>query len=114
MISLTEELIYQIGLMMIDGVGDINAKSLVAYCGSASQVFKQNKAHLEKIPGIGQGCSKSILNSAKVLRRAEEEIRFIEKYKITPLFFTEAQYPSRLRYCSDSPALLYYKGSADL
>ena len=99
---------------MIDGVGDINAKSLVAYCGSASQVFRQNKAHLEKIPGIGTSCSRSILNNAKVLKRAEEEIKFIEKYRIKPLFFTETDYPSRLRYCSDSPALLYYKGTANL
>jgi DNA processing protein len=49
-----------------------------------------------------------------VLTRAEEEIAFIEKYKISALFFTDPGYPSRLKFCSDSPVLIYYKGNADL
>ena len=99
---------------MIDGVGDVNAKSLLAYCGSASEVFRQNRAHLKKIPGIGERYSGAIARGSAVLNRAEEEIRFIEKHKIKPLFFTDAAYPARLKYCSDSPVLIYYKGNADL
>ncbi len=109
-----QELIYQIGLTMIDGIGDVNAKNLLAYCGSAGEVFKQKKAHLLKIPGIGSYLAESIVTSKKVFDRAEEEIKFIRKYKITPLFFTAEDYPSRLKYCSDGPLLLYYKGKADL
>ena len=47
------ELQYQIALTLIDGVGDVLAKNLVAYCGSAQQVFISKKSPLEKIPGIG-------------------------------------------------------------
>jgi DNA processing protein len=108
------ELPYQIGLTLIEGVGDINAKSLLAYCGSAKEVFKQKEAHLLKIPGIGTVLAKSILKSNGVLKRAEEEIKFITKYKITPVFYTDENYPKRLKYCSDSPVLLYFKGNADL
>ncbi|MEQ1678938.1 MAG: DNA-processing protein DprA, partial [Chitinophagaceae bacterium] len=46
--------------------------------------------------------------------RAEEEIKFIEKYKITPLFITDKAYPKRLLKCYDSPTLLYYRGDANL
>lgn len=109
-----DELPYQIGLTLIEGIGDVNAKSLLAYCGSASEVFKQKQAHLLKIPGIGSIWANSIVNSKNVLKRAEEEIEFIQKYKIQPLFFTDEDYPSRLKYCSDSPVLMYYKGNADL
>lgn len=108
------ELSFQIGLTLIDGIGDINAKNLLAYCGSAGEVFNQKKSHLIKIPGIGELLARSILNSKGVLKRAEEEIKFIQRYKITPLFFTDENYPNRLKYCSDSPILLYYKGNADL
>lgn len=108
------EQLYQIALTLIDGVGDVNAKSLLAYCGSASQVFKHKKSDLLKIPGIGEYTAKSIFASKEVLNRAEDELTFIEKYKITPLFFTDTNYPNRLKYCSDSPILLYYKGNADL
>ncbi|MGZ4098639.1 MAG: DNA-processing protein DprA, partial [Bacteroidia bacterium] len=109
-----DELPYQIGLTLIEGIGDVNAKSLLAYCGSSKDVFSQKKTHLLKIPGIGEYLARSIVNSKNVLKRAEEEIKFIQKFKITPLFFSEENYPVRLKYCSDSPILLYYKGTADL
>lgn len=108
------ELVYQIGLTMIEGIGDINAKNLLAYCGSASEVFKQKKTHLLKIPGIGSRLAKSIVAGVDVLTSAEEEIKFIEKYKIQPLFFTDDDYPFRLKHCSDGPILLYYRGTANL
>lgn len=110
----TNELPYQIGLTLIEGIGDVNAKSLLAYCGSAAEIFKQKEAQLLKIPGIGAMWARSIVKSKDVLKRAEEEIKFIEKYNITPLFFTDENYPTRLKYCSDSPVLMYYKGNANL
>jgi DNA processing protein len=46
-------LIYNIGITLLPGVGDITAKNLIAYCGSAEAVFSENKSRLEKIPGAG-------------------------------------------------------------
>jgi len=112
--SLHEDLVYQIGLTLIDGIGDVNAKNLLAYCGSAKDVFKEKKMKLQKIPGIGQTLANAVFHSKPVLKRAEEELIFIEKYKIRPLFFTDEHYPLRLKSCSDGPILLYYKGSANL
>lgn len=109
-----QTLLYQIGLTLIDGIGDINAKNLLAYCGSAEEVFRQKKAILVKVPGIGEMLAKSIVSSRSILKRAEEEIKFIQKYNIKALFCTEDDYPYRLKHCSDSPVLLYYKGNADL
>lgn len=109
-----DKLRYQLGLTLIDGIGDINAKALLAYCGDAEGVFKQKKAQLLKVPGIGEVHAKSIYESKHVLKKADEEIQFIDRYKIKPLFFTDADYPSRLKYCNDSPIMLYYKGNADL
>jgi DNA processing protein len=108
------DLIYKLGLTLIDGVGDINAKNLLAYCGSPREVFKQKKAHLLKIPGIGERLAGSIVKNRDVLDRAEEEMKFIQRYKIKPLFFTDDDYPTRLKYCSDGPIMLFYKGNADL
>ncbi|MCD6019660.1 MAG: protecting protein DprA [Bacteroidetes bacterium] len=108
------DLTYQIGLTLLDGVGDVLAKNLVAYCGSAEQVFKTGKAQLEKIPGIGTYTSNAIFRSKTVLERAEQEVRFVEDKKIEALFFTDKNYPQRLKNCSDSPIMLYYKGSTNL
>lgn len=106
-------MLYQVAITLIPGVGDINAKKLISYCGSVEDVFKEKKSNLLKIPGMGFATVNSILSS-NVLKRAEEEIGFIEKHKIQTLFYLNKDYPSRLKHCIDSPVLLYYKGNADV
>ena len=110
---MSNELLHQIALTLIPGVGDVNGKKLVAYCGSVEAVFREKKSALLKIPGIGMVTVNSIHNQ-NALKRAEEEIRFIEKFNVRPLFFTDPDYPFRLLNCEDGPLLLYYKGNADL
>jgi len=106
-------LLYKIGIGLIPGIGDVRAKKLIAYCGGIEAVFKEKKQLLLKIPGIGKTAVKEIV-SQSVLKRAEQEIAFIEKHSITPLFYLDDAYPQRLKYCDDGPVLLYYKGAADL
>lgn len=108
------ELTYQIALTLLDGIGDVLAKNLIAYCGSAEQVFKSKSREIEKIPGIGPVLSASIANHRSLFERAEKEQRFMAENGIRPLFFTDKEYPQRLRHCHDSPVMLYYKGTADL
>lgn len=112
--SHSQELQYQIALTLIDGVGDVLAKNLIAYCGSSQHVFTAKKSQLEKIPGIGTVVANKIIANLNSLKRAEKELKFIEENKIKTLFFTDSDYPQRLKQCNDSPILLYYKGSADL
>lgn len=108
------ELQYQIGLTCIDGVGDVLAKNLIAYCGSAETVFKTNRKQLEKIPGIGMITADAIINAKEALTRAEQEIEFITANHIKAISYTDAEYPWRLKNCNDSPVIVYYKGNADL
>lgn len=110
---MNELLKYKIGITLIPGIGDVLAKNLISYCGSIEGVFKEKKAKLQKIPGIGLVLADAIRNH-NVLERAEQEIKFIEKYKIAPLFYLDDDYPQRLKHCHDSPVMLYYKGKADL
>ncbi len=111
---MSEELLYQIALTQLKGVGSVMAKNLIAYCGSAKSVFTSDKNKLEKIPGVGSVLSQSIALQKPALLKAEQELKFIDQYKITPLFFTDSNYPNRLKHCHDNPILLYYKGNADL
>jgi DNA processing protein len=110
----SDELLYQIGLTLINGIGDGHAKNLLAYCGSAGAVFEANKSSLLKIPGVGEIVANAVINGKTILHEAEQEIRFIEENNIAPLFFTDTDYPHRLKFCNDSPILLYYKGNANL
>ncbi|HPA30436.1 MAG TPA: DNA-protecting protein DprA, partial [Bacteroidia bacterium] len=81
--STTDVLQYQLALTLLPGVGDITAKNLISYCGGAEAIFKEKQQALLKIPKIGQIVTDKIKNGkVQSLKRAEEEIRFIEKNKI--------------------------------
>jgi DNA processing protein len=110
---MTNDLLYQIALTLIPNIGDVRAKALLETFGDAENIFKAPKKQLENIDGIGTIAANSIKQFAD-FKICEDEIKFIEKSKITPLFITEENYPQRLLNCYDSPTILYYKGNADL
>ena len=108
-----DQKLYEIALTLVAGIGDVVGKKLVAYCGGAEAVFCENKKALTAVPWITENVVKGIM-SQQVMKRAEEEMRFIEKNGIKPLFYLDQEYPKRLQHCHDSPMMLYYKGNADL
>lgn len=108
-----KELLFQIALTLVPNIGDATAKALIDHFGNAEAVFHASRKQLDELEGIGSVRANSIKTFTD-FRRAEEEISFIKKYKITPLFLTDKNYPQRLLNCYDSPPLLYYKGNADL
>ncbi len=110
---MNNDLLYQVALTRIPNIGDVHAKALVNIYGNAAAVFKAPKKQLEHIEGIGTIRANSIKHFND-FKTCETEIAFIEKYKITPLFITDKNYPQRLLNCYDSPALLFYRGCADL
>ena len=110
---MTNDLLYQIALTLVPNIGDVHAKALVNIYGDAQSIFKAKRKELESIEGIGTIRAGSI-KAFQNFQSSEDEIAFIEKYKITPLFITDKNYPQRLLNCYDSPALLYYRGNADL
>ena len=107
------ELLHQIALTLVPNIGDVHAKALITHFGSAEAVFHASKKELNALEGMGFVRAASIKNFHD-FSRAEEEINFIKKYKIKPLFLTDKEYPQRMLNCYDSPALLYYKGNSDL
>jgi DNA processing protein len=106
-------LLYQIGITLVPGIGDVLGKKLISYCGNPESIFREPKRMLRKIPRISDKLISAIGNK-DLLIRAEKEILFIEKYRIKPLYFQDKDYPSRLRNCLDSPIMLYYKGNAEM
>lgn len=110
---MTDQKLYEIALTLVPGIGYANGKKLVAYCGGAEAVFCEKKDALTKVSGITDSIVQS-LDSKEIMLRAEQEMKFIEKNGIKPLFYLDQEYPKRLQHCHDSPLMLYYKGNADL
>ena len=102
-------LLYRIALSNLPGIGDINARKLLEHLGDAEAIFREPSKNLQKIPGIGTKLA-GYIKSGSSLSRAEKEAEFIRRHKITPLWYTDNQYPARLKECADSPILLFCKG----
>ena len=106
------EKICQLALTLIPNIGPVQARILLQHY-DVTDIFNAKKRELEKIEGIGTIRAESI-KSFSNFAKAEQELSFIEKYKINPLFITDNNYPKRLLNCYDPPTLLYYRGEADL
>ncbi|WP_295773229.1 DNA-processing protein DprA [uncultured Mucilaginibacter sp.] len=104
---------HQIALSLIKGIGPTLSKSLLAYFGSADEVFNGSVQRFKRVPGIGHKTIES-LNLNAALDQATQEIQFVEKNGIDVIFYTDDRYPKKLKNCNDAPILLYSKGNADL
>jgi DNA processing protein len=107
------DLLYEVAIGLIPGIGSSHTRQLISYCGSAESVFKENKGKLKKIPGIGEVLATTIINQ-DILKEAEREILLADKKNTQLLFYTHKNYPERLKQINDAPTLLYYKGNVDL
>ena len=107
-----DNLLYQIALTLVPNIGYVHARLLLQQL-SPKEVFFAKPSTLQKIEGLGEVRVRSI-KKFRDFARAEKEIDFIEKYKITPFFITDENYPRRLLNCYDPPTMLYYRGNACL
>ena len=104
---------HRLALSLLPGIGATLSKNLIAHCGSAEAVFQESKSNLLKIPGIGEMTARQI-SDKEVMKRAEKEIRFMEKHKIRAYYFLDKNYPHRLKRCADAPLFIFQKGETDL
>ena len=104
---------HKIALSLIPGIGDINARKLVAHIGSVEGVFSESYRTLIKIPGIGINLAKSVCDRS-YMKIAEEEAEYVTKNNIRTFFYLDSDYPYRLRQCEDSPVTFYFTGCCDL
>jgi DNA processing protein len=113
--STHHELLFQLALTLLPGVGPVIAKNLISYCRSPETVFKEKKQALLAIPNVGEWVVQSIKqNKDEALRSAEKEMERMTKQNIKALFYTQADYPKRLKACNDAPILLFVKGNGNL
>ena len=107
-----DERICSIALTLCPGIGHIGAKRLVDGIGSAAGVFSQRKELPELLPGVSPTVVTALDNPAAFLR-AEHEMEFVEKNRLTCLTLKDETYLSRLRECEDAPVVLFFKGHTD-
>lgn len=107
------QLLAVLALQNVNNIGDATAKKLINFCGNAENIFKEKKAALLKIDGIGENTIKDLYNSDHHIE-AEKELAYIKENNISFSYFTDESYPEKLKHCIDGPILIFKTGNIDL
>lgn len=108
-----EEQLYSIALTLVPGVGHIGAKRLIDGMRSAVDVFQLRREIPERMPDVSRKIVEA-LDCPQAIARAEQEMAFVQKNRISCLTLNDEEYPSRLRECEDAPIILFFKGNTNL
>ncbi|MFY0644551.1 MAG: DNA-processing protein DprA [Bacteroidia bacterium] len=107
------EIIYQLALGKIEGVGHNLAKNILLQTGSAEEVFKAKRRTLAKLEGLGSIHINGI-KQFKDFDQLQELILKTDKLGIQYCSILDEEYPFRLRQISDPPLVLFFKGKGSL
>lgn len=104
---------YQIALTCLSGMGAVKTKELVESDISIEEFFEKTPLYLERTYQLSREILKK-MKRKKALEKAEIIVDSLKNTNIETLFYTDKNYPHRLKSCSDAPVLLYTKGDFSL
>lgn len=108
-----DELLFRVALAGYRSLSIDIAERFDLHGISPEDFFTRRAAYLAQNTGIRPDFfSDSRRESALAIAR--EELKFIADSHIRPLFYTDPDYPVRLRNCNDAPVMLYALGNTDI
>jgi DNA processing protein len=99
-----------IALNLIEGVGPVRVRQLLAHFGEAPAILAASKQQLLAVRGIGADTAEKIAGWEKSVDLAGE-LKRIAEYGCHVLTGDDAAYPELLRQIYDPPIVLYVKGA---
>lgn len=104
----------QIALSLVNGIGPARAERLFERFDTAEEILQQSPREISETCDININMANTIVSQfSQAIKNANEEFFNIRSKGIKTLFFTDPDYPFRLRECTGFPLVLYYKGEAD-
>ena len=104
---------YQIAFASLRSMTRRLADELLSRIGGEEEFFCATESQLSAL----MGCRNKLFSDQyrnEILEKAKRELSFINENSITPLYYTDGNYPKRLSECDDAPLLLYTIGNCDL
>ncbi|MGL4629991.1 MAG: DNA-processing protein DprA [Leadbetterella sp.] len=111
---MSEDIVYQIALSRIEGIGGVLFKQIVSHFGTAKEVLEASESKLAKVPNLGKVKILKIKENPLFLKEAEHIVNDTIKQGIQIIHFKDADYPSRLKQQYDCPPFLFMKGNGSL
>jgi DNA processing protein len=97
-----------VALSLVEYIGGIKLRALVAHFGSADAVLRASSAELRRVPGIGAKIARGI--SSVDLSAIERDMRRWRAKGIRIITQGEPAYPAILLTVDDAPATLFVRG----
>jgi len=104
-----DELIDNVRLSLVSGVGPLLRKALMERFGTAGAVLVASKDELQRVDGIGPKTAAGIVAANDEID-AEFELRLAAEHGIDVLAEADADYPRPLRQIHDPPGVLFRRG----
>ncbi len=106
-------LAYRIAFASLRSLTPALAEAILARLGSEQEFFELTSDQLSAILGFRNRLLDRAVRD-KALADAADEETFISRNNIRPIYFTDPDYPRRLRECEDAPLMIYTLGNCDL
>ncbi len=107
----SEDLIYNIAINMIPGLGNVGVRNMVSLCGSARAVF-ENLDELTQNGTVNKVVADAIAG-AKVLDMAKHQLEICQKHHIGIHYYQDRTFPRKLAAVEGAPSLIYTLGNVN-
>lgn len=106
-------LTYRIAFSSLRGMTISLARTMLPRVVDEATFFTASSRQLAAMMGTGSRLFDDDYRRS-VLEAARREVDFILDHNVTPLYWADEAYPTRLLNCDDAPAMLYVSGDTDL
>jgi DNA processing protein len=104
-----DELVDNLRLSLVSGVGPLLRKALLERFGTSAAVLAAGRDELQAVDGIGPKIAARVV-AARDEIDAEAELRLAAEHGIDVLTESDAEYPRPLRQIHDPPGVLFRRG----
>lgn len=110
-ILFADELVDNLRLSLVSGVGPLLRKALLERFGTSAAVLDASRDELQYVDGIGPKIAARIVTARDEID-AEAELQIAAEHGIDVLTEADEQYPRPLRRIHDPPGILFRRGQA--
>lgn len=111
-VDVSESTLGLLRLTLVDGVGPVLGRRLLAAFSSAGAVFEATPAALERVQGIGATKARRMCESVRASEESlARELEQAARLGVRVIGIEDASYPPMLRECPDAPLVLYVRGA---
>ena len=112
-------MLHHIALSLLRGLTQPQCVDLLRNIDHPRTLFEDTAAALDTLDQLVPAARTQLLHlfaerGEEALSRAADELEFCRRHNIRPLALGTDDYPRRLAECPDAPAVVYYRGTADL